>query len=72
MLFGPRMRSRCGLAALSIRWRSLPCSALSRPAVMTMAARVPMPPRSRIRPGRVAGGVQMTARSGAFGSWLSL
>ncbi len=68
---GPRMRSSVGRAASSMRclrltpWLSR--SAL-RPAVSTMAALVPRAPSSAIKPGTVCGGVQMTARSGVFGS----
>ncbi len=36
-------------------------------AVSTTAARVPRTPRASIRPGTVAGGVQITASSGASG-----
>ena len=37
------------------------------PAVMTTAARVPLAPSSAMSAGMVAGGVTMTARSGAAG-----
>lgn len=63
MQLGPSTRSRCGRAASSI---ACLCVA-SRPAVMTIAARVPCSPSSVIRPGTVAGGVQITARSGTVG-----
>ena len=63
---GPRMRSRCGRAASSICcWRD--AAPLSRPAVRTIAAFAPRWPSSAIKGGTVAGGVQMTARSGATG-----
>jgi hypothetical protein len=61
---GPRMRSRCGRAASSMACFVVPSS----PAVSTMTARVPRAPRAATRPGTVAGGVQITARSGAEGS----
>ena len=55
MQFGPRMRSRCGRAASSI---ACFCAAPSRPAVMTIAARVPRRPKrgdqARHRRGRRA------------------
>ena len=38
------------------------------PAVITTAARVPLAPSSAMSAGIVAGGVTMTARSGAAGS----
>ncbi|GAB1390964.1 hypothetical protein MASR1M6_31460 [Rubrivivax sp.] len=60
---GPTMRSRCTRAASSI---ACFCAGV-RPAVITTAARVPSAPRSAISPGSVAGGVQMTASSGACG-----
>jgi hypothetical protein len=59
----PRMRSRCGLAASSIGWRRLRPPLWPGSAVITMAALVPACPSSLIRPGTVAGGVQMMARS---------
>ena len=42
-------------------------AAPSRPAVMTMAARVPRRPNASINAGTVAGGVQRIARSGTCG-----
>ncbi|MNT66688.1 hypothetical protein D3C72_2047690 [compost metagenome] len=72
MLLGPRMRSKCGLAAFSMARRSDCSRTGSRPDVMTMAARVPSAPSSRISAVMVAGGVQMMARSGAFGKCASL
>ena len=64
-LFGPRMRSMCGLAASSISWRR-PLSRV-RPAVSTMAARVPRSPSSAMTAGTVWAGVATIARSGAAG-----
>ena len=60
---GPRMRSRCGRAAFSIDV----FVAASKPALSTTAARVPRAPSSATRAGTVAGGVQITASSGATG-----
>ncbi len=65
-LFGPRMRSICGLAASSISWRR-PLSRV-RPAVSTMAARVPRSPSSAMTAGTAWAGVATIARSGAAGS----
>ena len=64
MQLGPRMRSRCGRAASSIAWRS---SAL-KPAVSTIAARVPAAPRAPINAATVSAGVQITASSGTLGN----
>ncbi len=52
------------MACLSERPRS--SRAWARPALSTMAARVPFSPSWRISAGTVAGGVQITARSGAL------
>ena len=60
---GPRMRSRCRPAAASIA----ALVAASSPAVSTTAARVPRAPSASISPGTLAGGVQITARSGGAG-----
>ena len=63
MQLGPRMR-KVWIRAAS----SMACfCALSRPAVTTMAARVPRLPSSAISGATVAAGVQITARSGASG-----
>ena len=43
-------------------------SAALTPAVITTAVRVPLAASSPMSPGTVAGGVAMTARSGAAGS----
>src|SRR6185503_18209202 len=53
------------IAALRVR----PSAVRSRPspAVKTIAARVPRSPNSAMSPGTVAGGVQITASSGADG-----
>ena len=61
--FGPSTRSTCGRAAPSI---ACFCAGL-RPAVITTAARVPSRPSSAISSGTLAGGVQITARSGGCG-----
>ena len=60
---GPRMRSRWRPAA----WSMAALVAASSPAVSTTAARVPRTPKASISPGTLAGGVQITARSGACG-----
>ena len=60
---GPRMRSSAGRAASSM---ACFCSAV-RPALMTMAARVPRWANCRTRSTTVAAGVQMTASSGTSG-----
>jgi hypothetical protein len=61
--FGPSTRSRCGRAASSV---CCFCAAV-RPAVITIAARVPSAPSAATRPGIVAGGVHSTAMSGGAG-----
>ena len=69
--FGPRIRRRYGLAAASIASctvRPSRCFCCDSPAVMTIAARVPRSPNSWIRSGTVAGGVQITPRSGVTGT----
>ncbi len=68
MQLGPRMRRVWRRAASSM------CCfcAWSRPAVTTTAARVPRRPSSSMRPGTVAAGVQITARSGTWGSSATL
>ena len=66
--FGPRMRSTCLRAAVSTAFF---CAAVS-PAVMTMAARVPRAPSWRISAATPAGGVQISASSGACGSAATL
>jgi len=70
MQLGPTIRSRWGLAASSIFWRSSLPSTLSpspKPAVMTTAARQPFSPSSAMTPGMASGGVAMTARSTGMG-----
>ena len=62
---GPRMRIRRGRAMSSM---ACFCSA-DRPAVMTTTAWVPRWASWRISSTTVAGGVQITASSGASGSW---
>ena len=62
--FGPMMRRQYGRAALSAAC----LSSGDRPAVMTTTARVPFAPSAPITPGTVAGGVAITASSGASGS----
>ena len=64
MQLGPSRRITRGRAASSM---ACFCSAL-RPAVSTMAARVPRSASCATRPGTVAGGVQRTANSGTCGS----
>ena len=66
--FGPMMRRQVGRAASSIAC----LVALSRPAVITTAAGVPLAPSSAIRGGTVSGGVTITASSGAAGSAATL
>ncbi len=70
---GPSTRIPDWRAASSMRWRieALPSRASSRwePPESTRAARTPMLPSRAMRPGTVATGEQMTARSGASGSW---
>ena len=71
MQFGPRIRSSQGRAAASICCSSEgPPSApgCRSPDDSTIAARVPLRPRSAINPGTVFAGVQITARSGVPGS----
>ncbi|MNL36682.1 hypothetical protein D3C87_1587780 [compost metagenome] len=68
---GPSMRSSHGRAASSMAcWWVIPVSAsgLDMPALRTTAARQPRRPSSAMMAGIVAGGVQMTARSGHAGS----
>ena len=65
--FGPSTRSKNGRPASSI---ACFCAVL-RPAVITMAPRVPISPKASIKPGTVAGGVHNTARSGACGKSLT-
>ena len=70
MQLGPSTRSRWGRAASSSAfWSSPPrCEASSaNPALITTAARVPRAPSSATRPGTLAAGVAITARSGASG-----
>jgi hypothetical protein len=69
-VLGPMMRNRYGLAASSMACLR-PFSRV-RPAVTTTAARVPLSPSSRTMPDTVAGGVTITARSGASGSSAAL
>ena len=64
MQFGPSRRNTCGRAASSM---ACFCAGLS-PALITIAARVPSRPSSAISAANVAGGVQITARSGTVGS----
>ena len=70
MQLGPTTRRSFGFAASRTACcRALP-SALPislNPALITMAARVPRWASSAIIPGTVAGGVQITARSGVTG-----
>ena len=62
------MRSVNGRAACSIARFCAPL----KPAVITTAARQPRAPSSPINPGTLAGGVQITARSGAAGRSATL
>ena len=70
MQFGPNTRSKCGRAAASMfcsRVRPLAVMAF-KPALSTMAARVPLCPSADSSSGTVSAGVQMTAKSGAKGN----